>query len=91
MTDLLATITLLTGIGIGWLMGRTLRDRIMTPGWPRNVAGKPRNGPRSDEHPQGDHPADCRHERAAEDTMLCDRDRRWRCPDCDHEWTEARP
>ena len=50
MTDMLDLITLFAGIGIGWLMGRTLRDRIIPVG-PENAAGKPRNGTRGDEQP----------------------------------------
>ena len=44
MTDLLATITLLTGIGIGWLMGRTLAK----PQRAQNAAGRPYTAPHGD-------------------------------------------
>ena len=40
MTDMLDLITLFAGIGIGWLMGRTLRDRIIPVG-PEMPLGSP--------------------------------------------------
>ena len=51
MTDMLDLITLLAGIGIGWLMGRT----ITKPQRAQNAAGRPYAAPCSHETPQHGH------------------------------------
>ena len=98
MTDLLATITLLAGIGIGWLMGRTLAK----PYRAQNAAGTRHAAPQGDLGASGDavvgsddsDPAErhagpegwCWHPETS--TTLCGHTTCWTCGT---EWTEARP
>ena len=97
MTDMLDLITLLAGIGIGWLMGRT----ITKPQRAQNAAGRPYAAPCSHETPQHGHevgsddsdPAErrtgpegwCLHPET--ETTLCGLTTCWTCGT---EWTEAR-
>lgn len=98
MTDMLDLITLFAGIGIGWLMGRTLAK----PRRAQNAAGRPYAAPRSDlgasdgavVTSDDSDPAErrtgpegwCWHPET--ETTLCGLTTCWTCGT---EWTEARP
>ena len=101
MTDMLDLITLFAGIGIGWLMGRTLA-KPQRGHSAQNAAGTRHAAPRSHETPQHGHevgsddsdPAErrtgpegwCWHPET--ETTLCGLTTCWTCGT---EWTEARP
>ena len=79
MTDMLDLITLFAGIGIGWLMGRTLAQ----PHRAQNAAGRYDSDPAERRTgPEGW----CWHPETS--TTLCGLTTCWTCGT---EWTEARP
>ena len=98
MTDMLDLITLAAGIGIGWLMGRTLAK----PHRAQNAAGRPYTAPQGDlgasdgavVTSDDSDPAErrtgpegwCWHPET--ETTLCGLTTCWTCGT---EWTEARP
>lgn len=98
MTDMLDLITLFAGIGIGWIMGRTLAK----PHRAQNAAGRPYTAPQGDlgasdgavVTSDDSDPAErrtgpegwCWHPET--ETTLCGLTTCWTCGT---EWTEARP
>ena len=98
MTDMLDLIALFAGIGIGWLMGRTLAK----PQRAQSAAGRPYAAPRSDLRASdgavvGSDDSDPAERRTGPEgwcwhpeteTTLCGLTTCWTCGT---EWTEARP
>ena len=96
MTDMLDLITLFAGIGIGWLMGRTLAK----PQRGQNAAGRPYAAPQgdlgaSDDAVVGSDDSDPAERRTGPEgwcwhpeteTTLCGLTTCWTCGD---QWTEA--